>query len=186
MKRIFLFLLAVCCLLTLPGCGRNRAAERREAFAAALREQRDLGFTADLRAEYADRTAALKLRYEEDGEGCTLRVLEPESIAGVAVHLDEAGAQLSLEELKLDVGPLDRWGLSPVSALPALTKALREGHLESAWTEDGLTVWELAADDRLTVQVWLDGDLIPQRAELRSDGRVGVYVEISEWTDNEE
>ena len=68
-----------------------------------------------------------------------------------------------------------------LSALPALTLALREGHLESAWTEGELTVWELVADDHLTVQVWLDDELRPQRAELISEGRVSVFLELSDW-----
>ena len=99
----------------------------------------------------------------------------------MSLHLGADGAQLRYEEIRLDTGPLDRYGLSPVSALPALTRALREGHLESSWTEGGLTVWELVADDALTVQVWLDEALVPQRAELLSEGRVSVYLDISDW-----
>lgn len=173
-------LLALALLLT--GCGQNRAAAQREEWAAELAVQPELRFTAALRAEYADRTVHLRLRYEGEAEGCTLRVLEPEELAGVCLHLGSDGAQLRFEELRLDAGPLDRWGLSPASALPALVEALRTGHLESAWTEGDLTVWELVADDALTVQVWLDADLAPQRAELRSDGRVGVFVDISDWS----
>ena len=99
----------------------------------------------------------------------------------MSVHLGPDGAQLRFEEVSLDTGPLDRYGLSPLSALPALTRALREGHLESAWAEGDLTVWELIAGDHLTVQVWLDEALTPQRAELISDGRVSVFLEISDW-----
>jgi hypothetical protein len=61
-------------------------------------------------------------------------------------------------------------------------RALRGGHLESAWAEGEETVWELAADDELTVEVWLDGELTPRRAELISEGRVAVSVEIEDWS----
>lgn len=179
MKKLCLCLL--CLALLLGGCGRNRAAEQRESFAEALNARRDLRFTADLRAEYPDRTVSFRLACEEDGEGCTVRVLEPEEIGGVSVHLGPDGAQLRFEEIRLDAGPLDRYGLSPLSALPALTRALRTGHLESVWKEGDLTVWELIPDDALRVQVWLDDALVPQRAELISEGRVSVFLEISDW-----
>ena len=179
MKKLCLLVL---CLALLTGCGSGREAERRQQLAEALSARRDLGFTADVRAEYPDKTVSYRLSYEEDDRGCTVRVLEPEEIGGVSVHLGPDGAQLRLEELRLDTGPLDRYGLSPLSALPALTRALREGHLESAWTEGDLTVWELVADDHLTVQVWLDEALTPLRAELLSDGRVSVFLELSDWS----
>lgn len=181
MKRWIVCLLALAAALLLAGCGGSRESARREEFAEALSARQDLRFTARIRAEYPDRTVSYRLAYAEDGEGCAVRVLEPEEIAGVGVRLGPDGAQLRFEEISLDTGPLDRWGLSPVSALPALTLALREGHLESAWTEGGLTVWELIADDNLTVQVWLDGDLVPQRAEFISDGRVGIFCDLEDW-----
>lgn len=180
MKKLCLFIL--CLALLLSGCGGGRDAAERQQLADELNARRDLRFTAALRAEYPDKTVRFRLAYEEDEGGCTVRVLEPEEIAGVSVHLGTDGAQLRFEELRLDAGPLDRYGLSPVSALPALTQALREGHLESAWTEGDQSVWELIANDALTVQVWLDGDLRPRRAELISDGRVAVFLDIEDWS----
>ena len=180
MKRLCLCLLGLALLLA--GCGGGREAAERETFAEALNARRDLRFTAAVRAEYPGKTVRYRLSYEEDEAGCTLRVLEPEEIAGVALRLDAAGAQLRFEGVSLDPGPLDRYGLSPASALPALVGALRGGQLESAWTEGEETVWELAADDELTVEVWLDGELTPRRAELISEGRVAVYVEIADWS----
>ena len=180
MKRLCLCLL--CLALLLSGCGRDREAERREEYAEELGAQRNLRFTADVRAEYPDKTVSYRLSYAEDDEGCTIGVLEPEEIGGVSVHLGADGAQMRFEEISLDTGPLDRYGLSPLSALPALTRALREGHLESHWTEGELTVWELVADDHLTVQVWLNEALVPQHAELISEGRVNVFLELSDWS----
>lgn len=183
MKRLSLCLL--CLLLLLTGCGSSRAAEQRKEFAERLSAAQSLRFTAGIRAEYPDKTVQYRLSCEEDGESCTLRVLEPEEIAGITLRLAPDGAQLCLDDLCLDTGPLDRYGLSPVSALPALTEALRNGHLESRWTEGELLVWELVPSDELIVRVWLDGDLTPQRAELISDGRVSVYCEIEDWAAEE-
>lgn len=179
MKKLCLCLLSLALLLS--GCGTDREAARRDSFAEALSARHDLCFTADLRAEYPDKTLRFRLACEEDGEGCTVRVLEPEEIGGVSVHLAADGAQLRFEEIRLDTGPLDRSGLSPATALPKLLSALRTGHLESVWKEGDLTVWELIPDDALRVQVWLDDALVPQRAKLISEGRVSVFLEISDW-----
>ncbi|MCR5664215.1 MAG: hypothetical protein K6G17_04950 [Oscillospiraceae bacterium] len=180
MKRLCCLL--ICLSLLLCACGSDPSAERWAAFAGELSARRDLRFTARLCAEYPDEALDYTLSYEETAEGCTLRLLEPEALRGLRVSLRPDGTRLSLDELSLDAAPLDAFGLSPASALPALTAALRGGHLESHWTEDGLTVVELTADDALSVQVWLDGDFIPQRAELRSDGRVAVRCELSDWS----
>ena len=40
----------------------------------------------------------------------------------------------------------------------------------------------LSADDHLTVQVWLNEALVPQHAELISEGRVNVFLELSDWS----
>ena len=82
----------------------------------------------------------------------------------------------------LETGELDRYGLTPMSALPALVKALREGHMDSCWTEGDSTVLRLIAEDTLTADVWMDSEgMIPRRAELISDGQVRVFCTISDW-----
>ena len=167
--------------LLLSGCGKNAAADRFAPFSEALCGRADLSFTADVRAEYSDRSALFMLEYADEGEGCRVMVLAPEGIRGVTAHLNGAEAALGYDSILLDAGSLDRYGLSPTTALPRLVEALRQGHLETAWAEDGLTVWELRPDDTLSIQVWLDENLTPKRAELISEGRVAVYCEITNW-----
>lgn len=181
MKRRMTCLAALLLSLLLCGCGTSRASQQQAELAQTLCERRQLRFEAQVRAEYPDKTVCFRLDYAEDDKGCYLTVQKPEEIRGIQLRLGIDGTQLRLEDLTLDAGPLDRYGLSPVSALPALTRALREGHLEHAWTEGELQVWELIADDTLTVRVWLDDTPIPRRAELISEGRVAVYCEIENW-----
>ena len=179
MKRFCPLLLVLCLLLS--GCGKNAAAERYAPFSEALAARGDLSFAAELRAEYPDRTVSFTLAYEDDEPGCRVTVLAPESIRGVCAHLNGSESALGYDSVVLDTGALDRYGLSPCSALPRLAEALRDGHLESAWEEDGQTVWELTSDDTLRVQVRLNEELIPVHAELISDGRVRVFCDIIEW-----
>ena len=179
MKRLLCLLLPLCLLLS--GCGRNRAAERYESFAAALRERQDLCFDAAVRAEFEDRRMDFALSYCDTEEGCTVTVLEPEELKGLKARLGPDGAELSYEGLVLDAGDLDEFGLSPMNALPLLAGTLRDGHLERAWQEDGLTVWELTADDEHSLSLWVDEDLTPRRAELYSQGRTAVYLDFTDW-----
>lgn len=180
MKRLCPMIL-LCCLL-LCGCGGDAVKQDYQKFADSLNARTDLSFTADVRAEYEDRSAEFTLLYTEDTGGCTVEVLSPGLIKGIKARLKADGTSLEYEGLVLDTGALDAHGLSPMSSMPALVKALRQGHLDSYWTEDGKTVLQLIADDELTATVWLESEsMTPMRAELISDGRVRVFCTVSSW-----
>lgn len=184
MKKFCLCLLPLVCLL-LCACGEDPAEEKYAAFAEELSRATALTCTASLRAEYEDRSERFTLRYEEDGEACRVTVLEPELVAGIRAKLNGDSASLEYEGLILDVGPLDAYGLTPVSSLPLLADTLRSGHLESCWTEGDFAVFQLIADDRTAAVVWFQGEpMTPVRAEIASDGAVRVFCELSDWKTN--
>ena len=181
MKRLP-FLLLLCIALLLTGCGKSRAESEFETFSARLNALDSLRFTARVRAEYEHKTARFTLRYEEGAEGGRVTVLAPELIRGVSARIRPGGTTLEYDSVVLDTGSLDSLGLSPMSSLPVLLHALRVGHAESFWEEDGQTVAQLAPDDALLCTVWFENSpLRPVRAELVTDGRVTVVIEISEW-----
>jgi len=180
MKRLCPVILLCCLLLT--GCGGENVKESYQKFADGLNARTDLSFTAEIRAEYEDRSAEFTLLYTEDAQGCTVEVLSPGLIKGIKARLENGSRSLAYGSVILDAGNLDAYGLSPMSAMPALAAALREGHLDSYWTEDGKTVLQLIADDTLTATVWLESEsMTPMRAELISDGQVRVFCTISDW-----
>ncbi len=180
MKRLYPVIL-LCCLL-LVGCGSENVKENYQKFADELNARTDLSFTAEIRAEYEDKTAQFTLLYTEDAAGCTVEILSPGLVKGIKARLEADSTQLEYGSVMLDTGELDSYGLSPMSSMPALVKALREGHLDSCWTEDGKTVLQLIADDSLTATVWLESSsMTPMRAELISDGRVRVFCTITDW-----
>lgn len=181
MKRLTI-LLALCLALLLTGCGKSRAEQDFEAFSARLNVLTSLRFTAKVRAEYEHKTARFTLAYEEDADGGRVTVLSPELIRGVSAHIQPGGTTLEYDSVVLDTGSLDSFGLSPMSSLPVLLHALRVGHAESFWEEEGQSVAQLAPDDALLCTVWFEREpLRPVRAELVTDGRVTVVVEISDW-----
>lgn len=166
-------------LLLLAGCA-NGAETGFERFRALLPDA--VHVTAELRCEYDERSLAFTLRCDETEEGCTVSVLAPQEIAGVSVKLGEGLSQLNFDGVTLDCGDLNDYGLSPVTALPTLLQALREGHAESYWTEGGSTLGELTLDDHVSAQVTLSETLSPTAAELRSDGRVRVFLTLIDWS----
>ena len=182
MRKVYVPLLLAFCLL-LTGCAGSGAKSRYEEFARELSGKEDFSFTGDIRAEYQDKTAEFTIEYIRDAEGCTVTVVEPELIRGVTARMAEGKTQLEFSGVILDVGPLDEYGLSPMTALPTLVRAMEEGHIESVRSEEGSLVFELQPEDWLTVTVWFDEDnMRPVHAEIASGGRVAVYCELRDWS----
>ena len=181
MKR-FLLPILLCLLLPLTACGKDRGESAFKDFAERLNTLDGLRFTAQVRAEYEHKTARFTLQYEEDKDGGRVTVLAPELIRGVSAHVSPGGTTLEYDSIVLDTGSLDSFGLSPLSSLPVLLRAMRVGHVDSVWEEDGKTVVSLEPDDELKCSVWFEkGSMRPLRAELITDGRVTVYVDIADW-----
>ena len=166
--------------LLLSGCG-NAARERFEAFSRELALRDSLSFTARLTASYPDRSASFTLRYALEGEVQRVTVLAPERISGITARVEQGGTALEYDGLILDTGDLDAYGLTPMSALPLLTDALRCGHADAFWEEDGCEAVELQISDHTLARVWFR-EGVPCRAELQSDGRVTVACEIENWS----
>ena len=183
MKRLIIpFFL---CVLLLTARGRPRREGAYRAFAERPTRLASLSFTAQVRAEYEHKTARFALSYEEDGEGGRVTVLAPELIRGVSARVKPGSSTLEYDSVVLDTGSLDSFGLSPLSSLPAMLRAMRLGHVDSIWEEDGKTVVTLEPDEELRCAVWFSTpDMRPLRAELITDGRVRVYIDISDWTEN--
>jgi hypothetical protein len=183
MKRYFLPIL-LCLALLLTACGKSRGESAYKSFAERLNAVDALSFTANVRAEYEHKTARFTLAYEEGADGARVTVIAPELIRGVSARVAPGSSTLEYDTVVLDTGSLDSFGLSPLSSLPALVRAMRTGHLDSTWEEDGKTVVLLEPDDELRCSVWFEKSAMrPLRAELVTDGRVTVYVELNDWNE---
>ena len=181
MKKLCLSF-GLCLCLFMSGCGAREFTRARDTVAERLAGAECLSFTANLRAEYEHKTARFTLSYYEDSDGGKVTVLAPQLIAGVTARIEPGSTSLEYDGVCLGTGELDDFGLSPMSALPMLVQALREGGMNTGWSEGGFTVLELQSCDELVCTVWFDGEaMTPRQAELASDGRVKVFVEISDW-----
>ena len=109
-------------------------------------------------------------------------MLAPQLIAGITARIEPGSTSLEYDGVCLGTGELDDFGLSPMSSLPMLVQAMKDGNVNAGWNESGCTVLELQSTDELTCTVWFSPeDMIPRQAELCSDGRVKVFAEISDW-----
>ena len=139
-KALSLFALMIL-LLPLNGCF---GAEGQKALDEALTIRGEylsmspFSSQVQLRADYGQRVYNYTLDLSVAGEEIVLTVTEPELIAGVTARTKAEETVLEYDGLCLETGSLDKSGLTPISALPAMLRAVREEYLTSySFEEDG-------------------------------------------------
>lgn len=163
-------------------CGCSRGAEESFArFIGTVAAAEDLSFTAEVRAEYDDRTLSFKLGYEQDAEGAVIEVVEPELIAGIKARVKSDAVTLEYDGALLDLGSLTGDGISPLSSLPLLIETLHGSHIEMTWEENGLLAARLIPRDGIAVTLYITDELIPVSAEISSGEKTVVFINISDW-----
>lgn len=183
MKRTAVFALMIA-LSLLSGCGQKAEEKAFMDFQSAVSGAAGIEFTADVRAEYDDKTEEYTLKLSKDANGVSVEVVKPDIIAGIKAHIDADSSTLEYDGASLDTGKLADNGLTPISALPELVSALSSGHLDIAWSEGYATVAQITPKDDLTVTVWFDENMLPFHAELQSGGKVLAYCDImtADWS----
>ena len=156
-------------LCLLGGCGGGGEPSADELALQIRGEYLSMeGFTArvELEADYGERVYAYAMdtSYARE-EGLTLTLTAPEEVAGITAHVQEGETFLEYDGVRVETGPLNEAGLSPMDALPALLAAVQEGYLaECSFLTVGETeTLHLTARDPegepgvgTEVQLWLD------------------------------
>ena len=177
-------LMITLCLL-LSACGGGGTGGGPEQRALEIRgdylSMSSCGGSAEVTADYGQRVYdfGMTFTWARDGE-LVITVTAPEEAAGVTARLAEGETALEYDGVRLETGPLDPSGLSPVDAIPALLTAAREGFIAECGTE---TLGETEAirlccrdpdgqpGSGQEIQLWLDpagGALL--RGEISVDG----------------
>lgn len=171
-------------LLLLCGCGVRKASPE-DVFSAFREELLSAGsssFRAELRSETEGSTASYTLDAFSDGETTTVTIREPELLAGITASMRAEQTDVSYEGLMLGVGALDASGTTPVSAVPAILKAMEEGYSELYWEDGDLCAARFYVSEICTCTVWLEPEsLVPSAAEIATDGRTILTCRISDW-----
>ena len=176
------------CLLFCGGCGEKaeEASDLREAY----REMTAAVCEAVVTATQGDQVWDAALRCSYTPEKPTVDVLAPENIAGVRAVIRGEELTLEYEELCLDAGTVSREEISPMTCLPRLINALREGWLleenEEVWQEEPclrLTLDQSGKETKILSTIWLrQSDGTPVRGELSVDEEIILTAEFTSFT----
>lgn len=173
MKKAGVFLFLV---FLLSGCSdTSREIERGMALRSRLLQAQGCSFDADITADYGDKVHTFSLSCQGDSKGgIRFAVTAPETISGITGMTGDEGGKLTFDDTALHFELLADGQVTPVSAPWLLLKTLRSGYLTSACMEDGLlrlTIDDSYEDDALNLDIWLDGEDAPVRAEVLYDGK---------------
>ena len=171
------------CLLCACAGKANDPLQAAMDFRAKLLAREGCSFELEALADTDGQNWALSLACALDAGGNgTVRVLAPESIAGISAVTDGETGRLTYEDLALGLGTLPGTELAPAAAPGRLVRAWARDWIASAGTEDG-TLLASYEDGALTVRTRFDASGVPIRAELALDGRTRFQAEIRnfEW-----
>ncbi len=171
-------------LLLLPGCGEREA--RLEMGFDKLRQTvtaaEQITAKVELTADYGQTVSEYTLALVYDGQRTEVEVLAPELIAGVRAAAQRGETTVAYEDTVLGAGPLDREGLTPMSALPVMMDAMASAYVELLWWESGDIAARLYVGEDSVMTLWIDGDtLAPVAAEIADQGRTVISCAFSEW-----
>lgn len=166
-------LLLTACLLT--GCAdRDHELERAMSVRAQLLSS-SCSFDAEVTADYGQALQVFSLRCEADSRGnLGFRITAPETIADITGRIEAGEGEITYGDLALAFPLLAEDQLSPAGAPWVFYTALRGGYLTAAGMEEDLlrlTIDDSFEEDAMTVDIWLNGEDVPVRAEIVYDGR---------------
>ena len=173
-------------LLCLTGCSSgskemNRGLALRSEILKASQCSFDCGITAD----YGDKVYTFSMNCTGDSLGnLTFTVTAPETIAGITGSVSEAGGKLTFADTALHFDLMADDQVTPVSAPWILLKTLRSGCITSAGMEDDLlrlSIDDSYADDALHLDIWLNADDRPVKAEICYDNRSILSLAVTNF-----
>lgn len=155
------------------------------ALRSRLLKASSCAFDAAVTADYGDALYEFNMACQADDRGdVTFTVSEPESISGIRGIISSKGGQLTFDDTALAFDLMADGQVSPVSAPWLLLKTLRGGYLTAAGMEGELlrlTMDDSYADDALQLDIWLDGENLPVRAEVLYGGRRILTVNVTNF-----
>ena len=155
-------------------------------FRESLLAAQSCSFEAEITADYGDSLNQFRMGCQSDSSGKTaFEVLEPETIAGLKGNISYSGGELTFDDTALYFDLLTDDQLTPVSAPWIFMKALRSGYITSVCREESflrVTVDDSYDSDALTLDVWLEEDKIPVRADIFWDNRKILSLAVEKFT----
>ena len=183
MKKLAALML-IC--LTLTGCTKTRnMLDKAMTLRANLLACESCSFDAAITADYGDQIHRFRMNCVGDNDGdVEFTVTEPETISGITGVIDGEEGKLTFDDKGVAFSLLADGQVSPVSGPWILMKTLLGGYLTACNEEGGLMhllINDSYAEDALELEIWLDEEVKPIRAEIGYEGRRILTMEIENF-----
>ena len=138
--RLRMGVLTISLCLALTACGGGAGISPAEQLALDIRGEllETAGCTAqlELTADYGQRvyTYGIDLSWQREGE-TVLTITAPENVAGITARILEGETALEYDGMRVETGPLDGSGMSPVDAVPVLLDYAEGGFIAACGME---------------------------------------------------
>lgn len=184
MKRI---LACIVILVFLNGCGSGDGAlQRSMQLRERLLKANECCFDAVITADYTDSIYTFQLTCQADNTGkLRFTVTDPASISGIAGEISDDGAALTFDDQVLAFPRLADDQVTPVTAPWLFLNTLRSGYISSCGA-DGEALRVIIDDsyeeNPLQLDIWLDAQDTPIRAEILYSGKRILSLDIKNFT----
>ena len=136
-------------------------------------------------ADYGDKLYTFGMFCEGDSKGnLGFRVTQPDTIAGIEGSMSGKAGKLTFADTALAFPLLADEQVSPVSAPYLLLKTLLGGYVRSAGEDADLvrvTVDDSYEEGALQLDIWLNTENLPVRAEILYEGRRILTMNIKDF-----
>ena len=179
-------LAVVLCVLLLAGCtGKRGELDRAMALRAGLLGSLGYSFDADITADYGDKLHTFSMHCTGDNDGnVEFTVTEPETLSGITGRVSSGEGELTFDQVALSFDLLADGQVSPVSGPWILMKTLMGGYLTDCVREGELLhlgIDDSYEEDALRLDIWLDAQDLPVRAEICYGGRRIVTMAVGNF-----
>jgi len=178
--------LLTCMVFLLSGCTLgNTEMDRAMDLRSQLLAASEVTFHAAVVADYGDQIHRFGMDCTGNSQGdVQFAVTEPETISGITGTVSEEGGKLTFDDKALFFELLTDDQLSPVSAPWIFLRTIRSGYIRSAGMEDDLlrlTIDDSYDEDALQLDIWLENEHVPVRADILYDGKRILSLDIENF-----
>lgn len=142
-------------------------------------------FRTEITADYGDKLHTFSMECTADQKGnLSFMITQPDTIAGINGTISDEGGRLTFEDTALCFPLLADDQLSPVSTPWIFLKTLRSGYLRQAGMESNLlrlTIDDSYKEDALQLDIWVNKDEQPVRAEILYNSRRILTLSITDF-----
>ena len=190
-KKVFTLMISLLLLCLLCGCtGADSNNDLTLELRSDFLSREGCSGVMELTADYGQRVYAYTVEF--DGtvkDGMTLVITAPEEVAGITANIREGQTYLEYDGVRLETGPVNEEGLSPLDALPTFLTAMESGYIAETGSEmmGETEVLRICCRDPetdpgqgLETVLWFDkAQKTLLRGEVRSDGFTVIQCEFS-------